>query len=61
MEYKYKAYVGLTLICESTSLDGAIFGLWNVGGYALGKVVYDNTIITIYKGNPINPKVWGGK
>lgn len=57
---KYKAVVGLTTIAESTSLKGAIFALWNVGGYKLGKVVTDTEVITIYKGEVVTPNIWRG-
>lgn len=55
---KYKAVVGLTTIAESTSLKGAIFALWNVGGYKLGKVITDTEVITIYKGEVVTPNIW---
>lgn len=55
---RYRAVVGLTTIAESTSLEGAIFALWNVGGYKLGKVITDTEVITIYKGEVVTPNIW---
>ena len=55
---KYRAVVGLTTIAESTSLEGAIFALWNVCGYKLGEVITDTEVITIYKGEVITPNIW---
>lgn len=53
---KYKAVVCGNTIAESTSIDGAIFALWNIGGYELGYVWRDNERWTIRYGEIVYHK-----
>ena len=53
---KYKAVVCGNIIAESTSIDGAIFALWNIGGYEFGYVWCGNERWTIRYGEIVYHK-----